>query len=72
MFVKIVCLPFLQLGCAKAVGLSTPAGMSLIILSICPVATMSFVVSSQYNHGADCNHGADVGVMSVIIVSVMT
>mmetsp|Transcript_10038 Transcript_10038/g.27425 ORF Transcript_10038/g.27425 Transcript_10038/m.27425 type:complete len:888 (+) Transcript_10038:208-2871(+) len=53
MFVKIVCLPFLQLGCAKAVGLSTPAGMSLIILSICPVATMSFVVSSQYNHGAD-------------------
>eukprot|EP00983_Pelagomonas_calceolata_P013622 436813-Pelagomonas_calceolata.AAC.1 len=62
MFVKIVCLPFLQLGCAKAVGLSTPASMSLIIFSVCPLSTMAFVVSSQYNHGAD------VSVVSVIAV----
>ncbi len=53
LLVKIVCLPFLQLGAAMACDLPVPAAMSLIMLSVCPVSSMSFVVSSQYNHGAD-------------------
>ncbi len=51
--IKITVLPFLQLACTKALGLSTSLGMSLILLSICPCATTGFVLASSYGHGAE-------------------
>ena len=61
MLLKLIVLPWLQLGCAKAVGLPVPAAMSLVVLSICPVSATSFVVSSQYQYGVDVSvRGGDM------------
>jgi len=51
--IKIVVLPWVQAACAKACGLSTAAGMSLVLLAICPCASTSFVIASKYNHGPE-------------------
>lgn len=38
---------------AQVCGLSTAAGMSLVLLSLCPCASAAFVVAAKYNHGTE-------------------
>nr|AIF73521.1 hypothetical protein [Volvox ferrisii] len=51
--VKLLLLGPLQLALAGACGLGAEAAMSLLLLVLCPVASASFVIASQYGHGGD-------------------
>ncbi|EFJ47638.1 hypothetical protein VOLCADRAFT_91985 [Volvox carteri f. nagariensis] len=53
LLVKLVVLGPMQLACAAACGMEAAAAMSLLLLALCPVASTSFVIASQYGHGAD-------------------
>ncbi|GIL79705.1 hypothetical protein Vretimale_12354 [Volvox reticuliferus] len=53
LLIKLVFLGPLQLACAAACGMEATAAMSLLLLALCPVASTSFVIASQYGHGAD-------------------
>nr|ARO50094.1 hypothetical protein [Yamagishiella unicocca] len=53
LLLKLLLLGPLQLACAAVCGLAADAGISLLLLALCPVASTSFVIASQYGHGAD-------------------
>ncbi|GLC32936.1 hypothetical protein PLESTM_000005500 [Pleodorina starrii] len=53
LLLKLLVLAPLQLACAAALKLEAEAAMSLLLMSLCPVASASFVIASQYGHGAD-------------------
>ncbi|GLI64920.1 hypothetical protein VaNZ11_008314 [Volvox africanus] len=53
LLIKLAILGPMQLACAAACGMEAAAAMSLLLLALCPVASTSFVIASQYGHGAD-------------------
>ncbi|KXZ51031.1 hypothetical protein GPECTOR_14g270 [Gonium pectorale] len=58
---KLVALPLLQVACAAALRLPAAPTLTLLLLSLCPTATTSFVIAAHFGHGADVVAACTVG-----------
>ena len=63
---KLLVLPWLMVGLTCAFGLRDACGLALVLLTCCPVAQLSFVLSQQYNAGAELVTG--VIIMGVLLM----
>lgn len=50
---KVLLLPLLQMGCARAAQLDMPSGLSIVLLSSTPTASTAFVIAAQYAYGCE-------------------
>lgn len=64
---KYLILPFLMAACAKICNLDPNRAMSLVLLTLAPASTTSFVLALQYNHGTEV-----VTVLMVLGTLIMT
>lgn len=46
---KLVLLPLLMVGCSKLAGLSDMNGMTLLLITLSPLAATAFVLAVEYN-----------------------
>lgn len=53
MFIKLILVPGLMVGCAFAVGLSGAEGRAAVLLASLPVSPTAYTVSEKYNVGRD-------------------
>lgn len=52
LLLRSICLPFLQLVVARfMVPLDAESGMSLVLLTVCPIASSCFVIATEYSCG---------------------
>ncbi|EFJ46218.1 hypothetical protein VOLCADRAFT_93436 [Volvox carteri f. nagariensis] len=53
LLLKVAVLPLLQAACAVAVGLPAGPTLTLVLLALCPTATISFVIAAYFGYGTD-------------------
>ncbi|GLC33115.1 hypothetical protein PLESTM_000026000 [Pleodorina starrii] len=68
---KLAALPALQAGCAAALGLSRRDVLQLVLLTMCPTATTSFVIAAQFGYGTDVVSAVTLGGTILLVPAVL-